>query len=236
MCSSFSLFKRSNSLISDTLNFCDYLFWNLRGMQWVEQGKKLIIPNGYWLSLHLLLAIQIGQDNFESSNRWELQIVLRFRKWEKWWKSRFYDCIIRVILYYSILILTTILITRFNNGKPELPHKELVEGYGGIYHYDYKSFYMGLGLMILSSITISLIQLFITILSGVKIGFLCTIGILVLTIYSSQKWNVGNCLMMLRTSEYQQSELKTSIFACIMIITLIYNLGHYIVNKKEILR
>lgn len=232
---SFSIHFR-NYMGFGSLNVGDFLFWNLRGMQWAERIDKVIVPNGYWLAVNLLLAVMVGKSFEDMSGAAEMQKILRIGSRKSWWDLKVRECIVTVLAYYSILIVATIFSAFCMKAIIGIPHFNLVEEYGGLGFEGVRTFLMAIMFILFTSITISVIQALITVTLDIKLGFVWVALILVLAIYTKSWWSMGSGLMLIRLSQYGINDYLGNGLLCIILTTIAYVVGSVLIKKKDFIK
>jgi len=227
--------RYKNKLQLDQLYFGDYLFWNFRGMNIAIQTNKFLIPNGYWIALNMFLAIIVGDFSVQQLSGVGQQVIMRMKKRSNWWISKCIWCAACVIFYYMVILSVIFVISMLTGGMGPA-HIEVVDSLSKttvVGNMTAKGMFLNIVLMILTSISVSLVQLVLSLLFSSVIGYIYVAAILVVAMESINSFVLGNYLMMIRMYSGKIVGQIGVMIDLVLIISAIL-LGGYVICKKDI--
>ncbi len=227
--------------ISKNIEFADYILFMFRGMS-VFSGNAVELQDKLpqWLLINIYLSIIIGYFPLRDLNESGMQVLIRTKSREQWWLSKCLWVIFNVLIYYGIAIIVIIAFSIFKGGLQLVPSQELNFILSGLEVSNFSSvqiIVVGLLLPIIASITLSLIQLVISLYTNSIIGNMVIITMLVLTPFYCNSIFIGNYLMILRSSICLGSEGvrgSTGIVICILLSVGGILLGNHKIKRIDI--
>lgn len=227
--------RYKNKLQLERLYFGDYLFWNFKGMTIMKQKHTFLIPNGYWIALNMFLAIIVGDFPVQQLKGVGQQVMMRMKKRSNWWLSKCIWCIVCVVLYY-IVIISVIFVVSMLTGGIGCAHTEVVESLSKttvLQNMTANGVLFYIALIILTSISVSLMQLVLSILFSSVIGYIFVAAILVMAMESVNNFMIGNYLMLIRM--YSGKIVgQTGVIIDLLLMVSAIILGGYVIYKKDI--
>lgn len=227
--------RYKHKLHLEQLYFGDYIFWNFRGMSSIISKNKFLVPNGYWIALNMFLAIMVGNYPVQQLKGAGQQVIMRMKKRTAWWFSKCIWCLVCVLLFYFV-IFSVIFAFSMLTGGIGCVQTEVIESLskGAILeNVTASGLIFNIVLMILTSISLSLMQLAFSILLSSVTGYIYVAAILVLTMESVNDFVLGNYLMMIRLYSGKIIGWTGITIDIVMIISAII-LGGYAMYKKDI--
>jgi hypothetical protein len=185
------------------MNFWDYLFYMLSGMEYVMPEKRgsLQIPF-QWMAMQFLsgfVTLDYIQKDEEGIGK---AVLLRTRNKLNWWLSKCFCLVCMVVCVYTILYGICICLAGINYEVSGELHMELLKSVcklDNIYRYsDGMKIYL-LTVPLVIQIGITLLQAGISQYSSPVIGLVAVLSIDVLSVFSNSSVLWGNWGMLLRS-------------------------------------
>lgn len=234
-CISFYVHYKSK-LTMEPISFGDYLFWNFRGMKVIEQTNTFIIPNGFWIALNMFLSVLIGSYPAGELSGLGEQRFMRLKKRTQWWTSKYIWCLLSVAAYYAVILLVLLtagLITGGLKQNTGMPQPGVAEMLGGSAYHTAFAFWSDIGLLMLISTAISLVQMVLSLAFDPKLGYVFSAAVFVLSIYFVQGFSLGNYLMLIRLSNHDMSPASGAAVG-ILLTAVCYGIGRMVIRRKDI--
>ncbi len=234
-----------NNQIHARPDFADYLID-------VFKGIKIYHPSGEnvefqapaaWLMLHAYIAYLVSDYPFRDLCGYGQQVLLRSKLRGQWWYCKCVWVSGSVVLCYLLGYLTLLLFSLCTGGISLVPHKDI-----SLFASQVNSskltpegiLTVAILLPMLTSIALSLFQMFLSFYSNPVFGYSVIIGILVVSAFQCSPLLPGNYLMLLRSVcvTPQGVTVKDGILAdlCFLIFSVLAGAGYfsrYDILKKE---
>ena len=228
--------------LESSLTFWDYLLWIFKGNKPVQEIKDhFFVPDAFFVMLNLLLAFYVSFYPFKDMSRCGYMTLFAFGERSEWWLCKCIWTICTVVSYYlSVYIMIAIFTFAF--GEFSLLPRLKVQGcLCGINVLEVTVFDLILSsvlLPILVSISLSLVQMVISLLTKPIFGIMFTAAVLAGSIYCMSPIFPGNFLMVMRNSLFLNGSgitvLNGFILSGILIVGSVLA-GDIIFKKKDIL-
>ncbi|ANV74364.1 hypothetical protein PDQ36_30810 [Bacillus cereus] len=211
----------------------DLLFEVFKGFTVEEKDVFPIV----WMLMNLFLAIFISTYCYEDLHKNGVFILIRVKKISYWWLSKQIWIVQTVILYYLFTILSVFIVCfcfyLFSSG---LSFEISLAG------FFVKTYYMDFNLMkmflilILSSITISMIQVSLSLLFTPMYGFLIVLIVLFISVFYSSPWFLGDHLSILKYNNFSDGMLtiQFSILYNLIVILFVSVFTNFYLKSKDI--
>lgn len=225
----------------DTVQLGDYILFTFRGMG-VFAGSAIELQDKLpqWFLINIYLSIIIGYFPLRDLNEAGIQVLIRTKSREQWWLSKCLWVIFSVVMYYAIGIIIIAIFAVFSGGIKLTLSGELNFILQGVQVSNItaeKLIFIGVLIPIVASITLSLIQLLISLYTNSIIGNMVIIVVLGLTPFISSPIYISNYLMILRSSSFVGNsgvQCTTAVIVCILFSVIIVIIGNYKVKKIDI--
>lgn len=219
------------------VNFSDLIFWNFRGMKSADSMKSMFITsNGVWLMLNFFLSLIVGVYIKQEMSGMGQQILMKSGRKCVWWFSKCVWCIFAVLIYYFIIFLTVFIISLYTGGQAPIVQLPILQRFVNqhmemsISNHLLATYMLQ---MMFVSIAISMVQMMICITCLFVLSFLFIGVVLVNAIFMTNKYSVGNMLMLIRDINQDISSSYISII-CIVVVILTMIFGSLYIKKRDI--
>lgn len=200
----------------------DFLMYIFRGMSpfdgsYIELQDK--VPQ--WLMINMLLSYMVGYYPLKDLHGLGSALIIQCRRRWVWWFSKCIWIITRVLFYYIICYMVILIFSIFNGGI-SISKDILIAA---------------MVLPVLTSISLSLIQLYLSLWVGMVYANLIVFILLILTPFINTRFLITNYLMTLRTSVVMGAEGLSpylGIIFSIILSTLAIVCGSLKFNKYDI--
>jgi len=235
-------FEYIHKTINSMPGFLDYLMNLFRGMKkFIPDGKTQFDIPVEWMAVHLLIAFLIGNYIIDDLEKCGINIITRVRSRNKWIISKIIWNVLVVLAFYLVVYIGTIISALIKTEKLQLTLTQSVcsENFE-LYNVDVgqaKYLLAIIFLPILSSLAISQMQMFLSLVVKPTIGFLIVASILILSAYSMTPYLIANLSMVQRSEIFMKDGIGilTAIFMNIIIFTISIAGSIIYFNKKNII-
>lgn len=184
------------------LTYGDYVFYLLHGMPEFVPGDQNFVPNLVWLLLHLYLACLIG--SYPQRDLLEIGVQLWPRCGSRcaWWISKCIWTAVSCLLFYLLILGVPWLFLFFGMTPDLLPQREIQQYFSSAAVAGIpfgRMLVHTLLLPLLASISLSLFQITLAMLTRPLFGLLAVTAVTVSAIFKTVWWLPGNYLMPARS-------------------------------------
>ena len=225
----------TSEMTSSTVSFGDDLFYLFRGMPEAVPGDPEMEINFFWVLIFILLAYIVSYYPFKDLSGYGQQMLLRSQKRGYWWLSKCIWNVFSVISFYLIAFLIAALFAILLGGDLSLlPHND-IQLY--LNHFSFPELTPAMVLLLtlclpLSvSITLSLIQMTVSLILNPIFGMITSAAILATSIFFNSQWILGNYLMVIRSQALSLQGLLLCPILCAVSILI----GYFYFQKRDIL-
>lgn len=207
--------------VEAVLTFGDYVFFLLRGMEIFVPGDPGFQINVLWVAVNLYLAYIVSYYPFRDMNGYGQQMLLRSEKRSYWWAGKCLWNIASVLAFYLCIYFTCFLFSLLSGEVALLPQ-------AGIQRLFTQSDVMGLSdshmllwgfaMPVLTSVTLSLLQMMISLIWKPVLGIVTVAALLSASIFYCTWWLPGSFLMMTRTTIWQENSDYIVFGLCLLLI------------------
>lgn len=192
------------SNINKGISFSDFILFIFRGMN-VFDGNAVELQDKLpqWFLVNIYLSIIIGYFPLKDLSESGIQVLIRTKSRVRWWLGKCLWVTYNVLIYYMISIIVITVFSLFNGGLSLEPSKDLnlILSNLDISKFNFQGILIvGIILPIITSITLSLIQLLISLFTNSIISNMVIITVLTLTPFYCNSFFIGNYLMILRSN------------------------------------
>jgi len=197
------IIKREHMGLEGSPNFSDYIVDLYKGMdifKKVDNADKFQIP-GDWMIMNIFLTYVIGYYPLKDLKDYGSQILIRSKKRWQWWLSKCIWVIASVLIYYAIGYIVICIFSLFNGGLSLTPTYDINMYISNVNTLEFTSGKIVVITMILPmimSITLSLIQMTMSIFTTPILSNIVLVSIIVASAYYCHPLLLGNYLMILR--------------------------------------
>lgn len=183
----------------------DYLYHLLCGMELIVLGRsKFATVDFLWVLINLFLAYIVSFYPFKDLHGFGQLMLIRSQKRDYWWMSKCIWIVGCVTLYYVVMWIAAIAFTVGTGGELTLvPTAEIQElatnGRGSVEGLNAQN--MLLRTLVypwLASLTISMLQMTVSLLTQPVIGLLTVCVVVTVSIFNTSFWAPGNYMMLIR--------------------------------------
>lgn len=190
--------------INKEISFSDFILFMFRGTN-VFDGNAVELQDKLpqWFLINIYLSIMIGYFPLRDLSESGIQVLIRAKSRVQWWLGKCLWVIYNVLIYYMISIIVIIVFSLFNGGLSLEPSKELnlILSNLDTSKFNFQGILIvGIILPIVTSTTLSLIQLLISLFTNSIISNMAIITVLTLTPFYCNSYFIGNYLMILRSN------------------------------------
>lgn len=186
--------------------FMDYLIYFNKGIEPFTRFDPNAVFNipGIWLCLHLYIFYLIADYPISDLRLLGKEILVRIENRRLWWISKCITTVFTVFLCYFLLFITIYIFTLLTRGHLSLQPSDIL--FKNIFGYSYlqiKTIDFLVTVILLPfviTVSASLFQLSISLLSRSILSFLFIVIILVASTYYLNPLLIGNYLMLLRNN------------------------------------
>lgn len=224
--------------LSVDMGFWEYIIWNFRGMK-VVYKNEYIVPNVYWVSIWLYLAVIVGVYPVKDLQMAGRQILLKSGSRKAWWFGKVVWNVLSVLGFYLVFYLSVLAVSIITGGfRPVRPEVTafLLEN-GQIENAGMELYIYTLVLPVIISIAVSVTQMMIEVVFWPLIGYVWVCFILAAGIFVYSPYSIGNYLMLMRTPLFVQGSVLNVLWAVILstlFIVISLLVGSIIIEKKNI--
>ncbi len=203
-----------------------------------NKGIKLSLV---WFIFHAFLSLIVGFYLRDDLKKSACPIILRVKSKARWWTSKFLWCILTVLAYYFVLILSTCIFSLIFGDTSSGGNVIICNTFSNIYIGD-TGFFEGVTVFFLLplaiSIAVSAFQIAISLLLKPIYSFLLVIIYLVASAFYCNPILIFNFTMISRNASFSRNVSITAEagFCSALCLTIVsYFLGLVLVKKKDIL-
>ncbi len=196
-----SLRQASYLHLESTLTYGDYLLYLLHGMPRFVPGDQNFVPNVEWLLLHLYLACAVGSYPQRDLLETGAQIWLRSGSRRGWWISKCLWSAAATVFFYLLILLVPWLFSFAGMSPDWMPQNEIQQYFSSVSVAGVPPGRMLLHtvlLPLLTSVSLSLLQITLSLLTRPLFGLLAVAAMLVSAIFQADWWLPANYLMPTR--------------------------------------
>lgn len=209
------------------INTADFIKLLFRGMPYVTDEKKFVIPNGLWLAINLLLAFHIGMIVNDDLGIYGKLRLMRVGSRVKWWLAKAVLVCISVVAYYTLILAAAFVV-----GSISLIYRTNVVNMSIIQDITVTECIKSIAMSACVSIMVGMIQAVITLIDY-KIGIVFVGLFMALTMYDRTHAFIGNYLMLMRYYQGINNYIINIWVACGVIVSACIA-GTIIVKKVAI--
>lgn len=199
-----TIFRTRNSPFVSALpdpTWGDYLFFIMKGMKPFNEEDTQFELNVLWLAIHLFLAYIVSFYPFKDLHGYGQLMLIRSQKRNYWWISKCIWNIGSITLFYALIWLVTFLFALCTGTLCLVPTREIQNILSKTAAVDLQPSIMLLyGLLIpwMISVSISLLQMTISMMTKSIFGILFVCAVLIVSVFTDSFLAPGNYLMALR--------------------------------------
>ncbi|MBQ3061355.1 MAG: hypothetical protein IJD02_02830 [Lachnospiraceae bacterium] len=200
----------NNKINADIL---DYICFVLGGPRYIPEGmfSMYVIPV-LWLLIQVGISYTIGYYAMNDLHAYGQQVLLRSSSRAKWWISKIVWNVTMVSLLYVIIFIVTIVSAQIAGCKWDWElTTDIARDVCNIDMIAGKSQEILIVLMVmplLTSITLSLIQMVLALILSPMIGFIVVQSIVILSTIYAKKWLISNYAMLSHNKITCASDIK----------------------------
>ena len=235
----------SSKNISDnvSISWFDYLFYNLRGdrVYVPDDGERFVMP-AIWICYQVLVALIVGYYPIRDLSGYGKNTLVRSQSRVLWFSAKIIWTVIAVVLFYLTMYATTFLFSLFESGNISMtPNIDIIKIF---YQVDVSDVYLPnlilylLVIPMLTSITMSIVQVVLSFVINPFLSFVLVIGYFTIGTYYDAPYLIGNFSQILRSKFFNMATGHTieQAFLCLGIIAVVFIVFGYIYfSKKDIL-
>lgn len=225
------------------LSWFDYLFYNLKGDKVYEynSGEQFRMPAN-WICNQVLVALIVGYYPIRDLSGYGKNTLVRSQSRILWFTSKIILTVILVVLFYITIYCTTLVFGLFDSGTVSATLNVKVTNF--FYQVNISDIYMPtfivymLVVPLLTSITISIVQVVLSFVVNPFISLVLVIGYFTLGTYYDSPFLIGNFSQIFRSKFFNVEDGRTmeQAFLYLGIITVVFLVFGYIYfSKKDIL-
>lgn len=235
-------------------SLCSYLEFSGFGedVSYVEcvlgifRGMKEFIPDGdeifelpvKFVVLNLFLAYMIGDYIVRDLNGFGIQLLLKSKNKSFWWISKCIWCVTTVVLFYLVALAGIMIVwMTYKTGSGPFDLSQSVDsviltGSGG--QFRLSDIFIMFGVMVLTSVAISLTQMIFALYVSPIMGFVGVLLLYVASGYYMTQWLPGNYLMFYRSAFVVDNGVSSTFGLIIAVIVILADvLVGYIFFKRQ---
>lgn len=219
------------------LTFGDYIFFCFKGMPEFN-AKQYNNLNLSWICIQLSLAYLVSFYPSKDINGYGQLMIIKSKKKIVWWISKFIWCVLTVLMFYVVAFITVFIFSILFGNISFFPQGNILTNFCDIYYVIDSNIIYLFFILLLNSITISLLQMVISILIKPIIGLLFIIIMHIFTIFTYSEFVYGNQLMLIRSSEFITKRLNyfvISFVSSIILIAFSFIIGYLFFRRKDII-
>ncbi|SEV90519.1 hypothetical protein [[Clostridium] fimetarium] len=235
-------FQYIHKIINSTPGFLDYLMNMFHGMKkFIPDGKTQFDIPVEWMAFHLMIAFFIGNYIIDDLEKCGNNIITRVRSRNMWIISKIIWNVLAVLAFYLVIYIGTIIAALIKTGRLQLTLTQSVcsENFelNNVDVGQAKYLFAIIFLPILSSLAISQMQMFLSLIVKPIISFLIVASILILSAYSMTPYLIANLSMVQRSEVFMKDGIGilTAILVNIIILTISIAGSIIYFNKKNII-
>ena len=222
--------------------FLVYIMNMFHGMKnFISDGNTQFEIPVEWMAFHLFVAFAIGNYIIDDLEKCGINIITRVRSRNKWIISKIIWNVVAVLCFYLVVYIVNIIIALSITGKLQLSLTQSV--CSKFFELNNVNMESGNGLLaiiilpILSSLAISQMQMFLSLILKPIISFLMIASILILSAYSMSPYLIGNYSMVQRSEIFMKDGISiltaTIVNIIIIIVSVIGSIVYF--NRKDII-
>ena len=226
-----------------SLSWFDYLFYNLKGdkVYNYQDGERFIMPAN-WICFQVIVALIVVYYPIRDLSGYGKNTLVRSKSRVLWFTSKIILTVILVALFYVAIYGTTLVFGLFDSGSVSTNLN--VDVTNIFYQVDISDIYMPtfivymLVVPLLTSITISIVQVVLSFVVNPFISLVLVIGYFTLGTYYDSPFLIGNFSQIFRSKFFNVEDGRTMEQALLYlgIITVVFLVFGYIYfSKKDIL-
>lgn len=222
--------------------FLDYLMNMFHGMkQYIPTGKSQFEIPVEWMAFNLFIAFAIGSYIIEDLEKCGINIITRVRSRNKWIISKILWNALAVLAFYVVVYAVNVIVALLVTGRLQLNLTESVcSRFFSMNNLNVRQvtcLFAIITLPILSSLAISQMQMFLSLIVKPIISFLIIASILILSAYTMSPYLIGNYSMVQRSKIFMNDGIS-------IVMAIVVNLIIYIIsiigsvlyfNRKDII-
>lgn len=220
----------------------DYYMYSVKGMEVYKLTKESFfqIPV-YWFCYHIILAYIIGHYAEKDLSGYGRNSILASKTRVGWWLAKCVWCIFSVVLYYLMGFLGSAGYTIIAKGKLSFAvTKDLMKNFGQglIYLENGEILVLVLLLPCLTSIAVSVLQLFFSLKIGSVVSFAGVCIVYVMSVYYTSPLLPGNYTMWSRNDVVgigSDIYMSIGILLSLIITFIAVMLGIIYIDRKDII-
>jgi len=222
--------------------FLDYMMNIFHGMKkFIPDGKTQFEIPVEWMAFHLFIALSIGNYIIDDLEKCGINIITRVRSRNKWIISKIIWNVVAVLSFYLVVYIVNILIALSITGKLQLSLTYSVcNKFFELYNVNVghaNGLLAIIILPILSSLAISQMQMFLSLIVKPIVSFLIIASILILSAYTMSPYLIGNYSMVQRSEIFMKDGISilaaTIVNIIIIIVSVIGSIVYF--NRKDII-
>lgn len=195
----------------EDLTFGDYLFGTFYGMQ--EYHRDSLMPfsvPALWISLFLLVFYAVLDYPYQDILGAGQRFIVQSQSRTTWWLTKCLWVIVSIVLVYIISFLALLFITFISGGAFDFSFSANVltmKGFAKDYVFELGNLFSFLFLCFVMTVSLGLLQLFLSLILKPAISFIFMIIILFFSAYYQFSFLPGNYLMAARSGAFFSSGL-----------------------------
>lgn len=224
-----------------SLSWFDYLFYNLKGDKVYSYDEQFRMPAN-WICNQVLVALIVGYYPIRDLSGYGKNTLVRSQSRVLWFTSKIILTVILVVLFYITIYCTTLVFGLFDSGNVSTNLN--IEVTNLFYQVDISDIYMPtfivymLVVPLLTSMTISIVQVVLSFVVNPFISLVLIIGYFTLGTYYDSPFLIGNFSQIFRSKFFNVEDGRTmeQAFLYLGIIAVVFLVFGYIYfSKKDIL-
>lgn len=239
----FSCNTATLNLTKFSLSFGDYILYAFRGMKVFCKSDKGFTVNVIWIMYNVYLAYIVSDYPFRDLTGYGQIMLLYSKKRSYWWISKCIWNITSVFIFY-LLAYGTLAICSIITGEISLclfPHTTVQLGFSQMNTEGISQktiLIISFILPLITSISISLLQMTISLILQPILGIVSVAGMLVASAFYCTYWLPGNYLMIMRNEQILPGSginLISGVVLSISIFIISVVVGLFYLPRKDIL-
>lgn len=236
----------AGNINADSFTFADIILYLFKGIKpfKLNANIKFELPVSYVL-FNILLAFIIGDYPLKDLFGVGKNILIRCRNRSIWWFSKCIWCVAAVLLFYGIIYLMAFFITMLCGEISFVPTEiickkkigiDLLQGEKEVFVREL--IISAVVLPVVTSMALSVLQLFLSILFSPVIGYIFVVAILVGSAFYNNQICIGNYFMVIRSDIIIEGGYNAIIGIILNLCIILFSMavGYIIFRRKDIIK
>ena len=224
--------------LEKNLSFGDFMTYILKGMRFYEPMQTdIYIPDFEWILIYVYIAFVVNSYPIKDLYGYGQMVLIRSQKRSFWWKSKCIWNVFNIGIFYMIIILNSLIFALISGANRIMPQQSIQMYYNQM---DVSKLTNGQFIFevvvvpLMLTVALSLLQMVVSIVIHPVIGFVLSVSIYILSVYSSESWLMGNYLMLMRNRVFNSTSSINSYkgIICSIFLILVSLLTGYLRFRK----